>query len=233
MIKKSEGNMYQGWVTHTKSYLCGECEHRCSFCYVQAMAKRFPTLKARYTGPITLDEKELAEPLGSGRTIFIEHMSDLFAEAVPPGIITAVLKRCGEFPGNTYVFQTKNPERYFEWLWLLPAKSILGTTIETNRWMPDIMSDAPPPVTRFNAMSDLPKGWKRFVTIEPVMALEVEVMVAWLLEIRPDFVNIGADSKRCGLPEPPAWKIRELIDRLEKAGIEVRQKPNLNRLLDQ
>ena len=46
----------------------------------------------------------------------------------------------------------------------------------------------------------------------------------------PDFVNIGADSKNNGLPEPSKEKVLELIDRLNEF-TEVRNKKNLKRIL--
>ena len=57
-LKKSEGNMY-AWVTHTHSHLAGKCPHECVYCYVSQMAKKFPNMRARYSGPIRLIEDEL------------------------------------------------------------------------------------------------------------------------------------------------------------------------------
>jgi hypothetical protein len=43
-------------------------------------------------------------------------------------------------------------------------------------------------------------------------------------------VNVGADSKGHGLPEPSFKKVMQLVERLTAAGIEVRNKRNLERL---
>jgi protein gp37 len=235
MIKQSAGNMYS-WVTHTKSYLRGECPHQCSYCYVQAMARRFPALRRRYSGPVKLDEGELAERLGSRRTIFIEHLNDLWAAAVNSTFIWEVLEHCARFPATTYVFQTKNPVRYLQMIrWAdfgmppIPRGSILGTTIETNR--AQAAGRAPQPRRRFEAMMDLPAEFRKFVTIEPILDFDLEVLADWLLRLHPDFVNIGADSKGHGLDEPPAEKVRDLLAALSGARIEIRQKTNLARLL--
>jgi hypothetical protein len=48
--------------------------------------------------------------------------------------------------------------------------------------------------------------------------------------IRPEQVNIGADTGRNNLPEPPKEQILELIAELEKFTTVV-QKKNLRRLL--
>jgi hypothetical protein len=56
--------------------------------------------------------------------------------------------------------------------------------------------------------------------------------VAMLIEARPSFINVGADSKRKRLLEPTAAEVRQLIAKLRAAGIEVREKPNLKRILE-
>jgi len=240
-LKKSDGNMYP-WVTHTHSHLTGKCPHGCVYCYVQAMAKKFANMKARYGGALGFDEKELKVVYGSGRTIFVEHMNDLFAEEIPRTFISAVLLHCWQYPGNQYAFQTKNPARYLAYLHAqgfgmpaLPLGSFLGTTIESNRDLGAlVMGYAPPPLMRKRAMVALRGVYGhhlRFVTIEPILDFDVNVMVDWLWEINPDFVNIGADSKGHGLPEPSADKVWALIASLGQLGIEIREKHNLARLL--
>ena len=217
------------WVTHTHSHLGGECLHRCSYCYVQAMARRFPEMKSKYSGPLRILPGELDVAYGKGRTIFIEHMNDLFAPAVDEGIIDRILAHCRAWPKNSYVFQTKNPARYHEFFDRIPLLSLLGTTIETNRQIPEI-GDAPMPAKRFSAMSAI-KLRAKFVTIEPIMPFDLEELAGWLKSIQPQFVNIGADSKNHGLPEPTAAEVTALIAKLGELKIEIRQKHNLGRLL--
>jgi DNA repair photolyase len=224
-LKKSAGNMYP-WVTHTHSHLGGECPHHCSYCYVNNPRFGRP---AKYTGPIRLLEDEFKVNYGTGKTIFIEHCNDLFAEAVPNWMIERILEHCRRWPDNTYVFQTKNPLRALDHEF--PAQSILGVTIETNRtYILRNISHAPPPRQRANALS-----WtslKKFVTIEPILDFDVDELVRLIQFARPDFVNIGADSKGRGLPEPSGDKVRALLAALKKSGIKVREKHNLERLLN-
>ena len=227
-LKKSAGNMYP-WVTHTHSHLAGQCPHQCSYCYVQAMEHRFQT--GRYIGALRLDQDELKIPYGQDRTIFIEHMNDLFAEEVPDSWIREILKHCRLYASNTYVFQTKNPSRISAFDYLLPNKLILGTTIETNR---EMTGQAPPAKLRAYAMALLRQKYPTmtlFVTIEPIHDLDVPEMLAYLTAIKPTFVNIGADSKGYGLVEPSADKVRVLIAGVQALKIEIRKKTNLARLL--
>jgi len=226
-LKKSSGNMYP-WVTHTHNHLGGECPHRCSYCYVDNPRFGRP---ARYTGELRLIEAEFAVKYGEGRTIFVENMGDLFAAKVPSDFIRRILAHCAAWPKNIYVFQTKNPERFCAFYDQIPAGSLLGTTVETNRLIPGI-SEAPIPFRRLQALWWVPKQFRRFVTIEPIFQFDIEPLASWLRGVSPEFVNIGADSKNHGLPEPTAAEVAALIAVLKKCGIEVREKHNLQRLIE-
>lgn len=222
---KASGQMYP-WVTHVHSELGGECEHKCIYCYVNSPRwGRAP----RYCGEVRIIEKEARVRFGSGKVIFKEHMNDLFAANVPNHIISAIIKHTFLWPENTYVWQTKNPARllFIHDLLPVPDKSIVGTTIETNRIIPGI-SAAPTPENRMLAMEKI-KG-RKFVTIEPVLDFDVDILAGWIDRIHPEFLNLGADSKSHGLPEPTVEKIMALVAKLKEYGIELREKHNLKRL---
>lgn len=229
-LKKSKGNMYD-WVSHTHSHLIGKCPHECGYCYVQAMAKRFPEMHKRYSGEeITIDESELDINYGKGKLIFIEHMNDLFADAVDGGIIDAILCHCREYPDSQYVLQTKNPCRYIDFRYQIPKGTICGTTIESNRFH-EIMGKAPIPLKRILGISKIRSaGFETFITIEPILDFDVEEFACMIELAMPSFVNIGADSKGHGLNEPSYEKIMKLYDEICKLGVEVRKKINLERL---
>jgi DNA repair photolyase len=216
------------WVTHTHAHLGGECPHKCIYCYVDNPRFGRPE---RYKGLLRLVEDEFKVNYGTGKTIFIEHMNDLFCKDVPPMFIRKILSHCEDYPENTYVFQTKNPARYLDILgggWHINA--ILGTTIESDIDYPTI-GTAPCTVDRMLAMERLPKIIRKFVTIEPVLDFNVDRLADWIMRIKPEFLNLGADSKNHGLPEPTVTKIMELVAALKERGIELREKHNLQRLL--
>ena len=220
-LRKSKGNMYP-WVTHTHAALGGECPHKCPYCYVDNPRwGRAP----KYQGNLRLIVSEMATNLGSGRTIFKENCNDLFA--ADGVLICAVLEHCRKYPDNIYVFQTKNPRRMWDFRDAFPPRTILGTTIETNRTVKG--SHAPNPADRVAPMERLPSP--KFVTVEPILDFDVAVLLGWIKKITPTFVNIGADSKGHGLPEPSPDKINALIVGIQQAGIEIREKHNLGRLL--
>jgi len=229
-LNKSAGNMYD-WVTSTHSHLAGECSHKCKYCYVQK--NRFG-VSPRYKGEPRLKEDELNVNYGSGKSIFIEHMNDLFAESIKYSWIQKILSHCKEYPNNTYVFQTKNPNKAFN-LWEIgsyfPKDFIMGTTIESDIYYPEI-SSAPAPGERYLGIRKFKSiGVKTFVTIEPIMEFNIDVLSVWIVDAHPDFVNIGADSKGCHLPEPSKEKILELIKILTENKIVIKQKSNLQRIL--
>jgi DNA repair photolyase len=224
-LTKSRGNMYT-FVTHTHAHLGGACPHACSYCYVDSPRFGRP---ARYVGALRLIEKEFAVKYGEAKTIFIEHCNDLWAEDVPDEMITRVLAHCREWPGNHYVFQTKNPERVGE-CGCLPDRVMIGTTIETNRDMTNV-SRAPGAEQRAAAMKMTSEvGIATFITVEPILDCDPEILASWIIDAHPSFVNIGADSKGHGLPEPTMDKVMDLHRRLTDAGVEVREKRNLSRL---
>ena len=218
------------WVTHMHSHLRGACPHRCPYCYVQAIGKRFGG--DAHTGPLRMDTDQLDIKYGKGRTIFVEHASDLFAEAVKCGWLDLILDHCRQWPENTYVFQTRNVGRLVNWFPYLPDRLILGTSIETDH---DAPGSAPHPYKRALGIQMLNGSLPRpttFVTIEPVLDFNLDNMLALLDMARPDFINIGADSKGHGLREPSADKVLALIAGIKAMGIEIRQKANLKRLLE-
>jgi len=158
------------WTTHTHTHLGGHCSHGCVYCYVQAMGERFPEVKAKYSGPPCVLQGELTVKYGKGRTIFVEHMADLFANGVADDMIGVILDHCREFPENTFVFQSKNPARMARFIGLMPPSVILGTTIETNRPTPAV-SSAPNPLDRYEALQTIRAQLKNttakiFVTVE-------------------------------------------------------------------
>jgi DNA repair photolyase len=210
----SKGNMYD-FVTHTWNTIKGKCFHDCSYCYM----KRFPQKDIRF------DSKELKTDLGAGNFIFVGSSNDMFAENVPLSWITKTTENCWKY-NNKYLFQTKNPERIFRIDRYLPLGTVICTTIETNRYYPDIMRQSPSPQHRADFMSLL--SYKKYVTIEPIMDFDIKEMVKLIKWCEPEQVNIGADSGGNGLPEPEPEKIIELISELKKFTV-IHKKRNLKR----
>jgi DNA repair photolyase len=218
-LNKSKGNMYD-WVTHTWNTVKGQCYHDCVYCYMKTWGEQ---------PKIRFDEKELKTDLGRGNIIFVGNTNDMFASNIPDEWIDLTIGKCN-IHENQYVFQSKDPRRMAAFLHQMPANIILGTTIETNR---DIKPFSKAPSTKYRAewIGELTKTEKTFITIEPIIDFDLMPFAKMIIEARPDFVNIGADSKNHRLPEPDFMKVAELIDELKHEGIEIRKKKNLERLL--
>jgi protein gp37 len=215
-LTKSKGNMYD-FVTHTWNAVKGRCRRDCSYCYV----KRWGELK-----PLRLDEKEFKNNLGEGNFIFVGSGTDMFADDVPKEWILKVLEYCRGFDKNRYLFQSKNPVRFVEFLMNLPFDSVLCVTLESNRDYG--FSNAPKMIERVRAMS-LIKSEDKHITVEPILDFDLEEFVDMLRVIEPSQINFGADSGRNGLPEPSKNKLLSLIRECRKFS-KVHIKENLKRL---
>ena len=229
------GNMYE-WVGYTWNPLAGECPHQCEYCYVKSLVKRYPYLREKYTGELRLDEKVLNQNLPYGKTIFVCSMNDLFAEEVPDEIIHRILDKTRErLWSSTFLFQTKNPKRMIDFIGEFPDGSIFATTIESNRNL--VRTKAPPPEQRMKDFLEFKEAMMMEtlsnlyeVTIEPILSFDLDVMLNWMRQIRPDFINIGADSKKNGLVEPREEKVLRLVNQLRAEGFTVHLKKNLKRI---
>jgi DNA repair photolyase len=220
-LNKSKGNMYD-FVTHTWNTVKGSCPHDCGYCYMKRWGKQ---------NPPCLDRSEFKTDLGSGNFIFVGSSNDLFAAEHPKEWILATLKHLEEHD-NRYLLQSKNPARILDYIdtAVISEKAVICTTIETNRYYPEFMSNCPLVDNRADAMNIISEVVKSYVTIEPVMDFDLPEMVELIKRCNPVQVNIGADTGHNYLPEPPKEKVLELIAALEEFAT-VKQKSNLNRLL--
>jgi hypothetical protein len=131
---------------------------------------------------------------------------------------------------NRYLFQTKNPARFEEFVKLMdPAQYVLCTTIETNYYFKE-MGEAPDPEQRSNAMARLPKEYRKMITVEPIMRFDLKNLSCLILACNPAQVNIGADTGNNNLLEPEPKEIQALIKHLSRY-TKVFPKENLKRLL--
>lgn len=219
-LNKSKGNMYN-WCDFTWNPIRGKCPHRCTYCF----------MRGRDVGALRLDKKALADNLGKGRTIFVGSSTDMWADAVPGVQIWQVLNQCRYYDGNKYIFQSKNPNHFLKFTEEFPPKTILGTTLESNREYGQSIH-APLPAERVAGLANWAlERFEKMVSIEPVMAFDLEVLTRWLKAIGPKFVSIGADSKGHNLIEPTVGELDMLIVGLRKF-TEVKLKYNLGRLLE-
>ena len=127
--------------------------------------------------------------------------------------ICGILHKIQYKPEQTFLLQTKNPKSLRKYR--IPANVIVGTTIETNRDTTEI-SKAPATEHRYRHLSNL--MCRKFVTIEPIMDFDLDVMVKWIFDINPEIVWVGYNNYQNAihLVEPTLEKTNKLIDELNK-----------------
>lgn len=210
------------WVV-TWNPVGGECFHNCEYCYRNDMMQ-LPPVKNKYSGePRYIDE---SVPSEKNKIVFVCSMTDLFAEEMPEKIIKKVLQKSRNHPNQKFLFQSKNPMRFNEFIDLFPENFVLGTTIESDKDYG--LSNAPKPSERWWALSRY-SDCEVMVSIEPILDFGLENLVSMIKDLHPEFVSIGADSKGKNLSEPDWKKVKKLIGKLEDF-TEIREKKNLGRL---
>ncbi len=195
------------------------CRHECVYCWARRLAEgrlsHLPQYRNGFTS-VRIVEKAFNQSFKPGETVFTVDMGDMWGDWVPGEWIKRVLSHASKYPRTVFLFLTKNPKRYHEFLDWLPPNSILGATIETNRdTLTASISRAPPPSERYQYMKTLP--WPRkLVSIEPILDFDPETMIEWIKDIQPETVHIGYDNYSNKLPEPPLHKTLRLIRELRR-----------------
>lgn len=154
--------------------------------------------------------------------LFIGSSTDMFAEDIPSEWIARVLDYCYQNRNmllpNAYLLQSKNPKRFLEFInHPIMERVVFCTTIETNRFYPEIMNKAPRIDERVEAMEEIARlGRPTMVTAEPLMQFDHEEMVSFIRRCSPKLVNIGRNScRRIVLPEPTQEEVQQLIAELK------------------
>lgn len=214
-------------VTKTWNPVIG-CLHDCVYCWARDLAEgKLKVRSGKYVDGFEprFFERELTKKFKPGQFVFVSDMGDLYGKWVPRDWILRVLAIEQAFPEVNFLNQTKNPERFHEF-WF-PPNAYLGTTIETNRDYG--VTKAPSPATRYLELWIIEHPHK-FVSIEPIMDFDLDELVGWMRDIKPDIIEIGADNYGHGLPEPPWEKVERLLQCLRQICPRVVEKDGLERL---
>lgn len=218
------------FIDGTWNPIKGLCPFLCVYCYMLAIFKRF-----KQNTIMRLEQKELQTKLGSGKFIFVGSSTDMWSYPVESSWIAQVLDHCFQYPDNKYLFQSKSPKRFLEFLdhplMSLKQQLVFATTIETNRDI-SAFSKADSIEERVAVMGELSKlGYQVMITVEPVMQFDFAELVTMLRQVAPFQVNIGSNSnKAVKLPEPTRDELVALIGEL-KTFTKVHLKSNSDRIL--
>lgn len=193
------------------------CQHMCYYCYAKKIAKRqkHRCLKCYNFEPHFHPER-LQQKFSKNNTYFVCSMGDIaFASNETK---KQILNTIALHPNTTFYLQSKNPRVAFD-SFHFPNNLIIGTTIETNRC--SSKTKAPDPEERYKHLQAIEH--RKYVTIEPIMDFDIDIMAEWIKRINPEFVYIGYDNHQNKLDEPPLEKTKKLIEILE-IFTQVRQK---------
>lgn len=216
LLNSQKGSKMFNIVSETWNPVTG-CPHNCRYCWARrlALTKLKNTKRYRDGFSTRFNPEELKKSFKGGGVVFVSDMGDLFADTVKDEWIEAVLNHITKFPDTYFLFLTKNPERYHDFVQSFPPNSIFGATIETDDddlYIKHRISGAPLPGRRIKAMRRL--NWKlKFVSVEPILDFTGEFSEK-IRGIGPFMVYVGYDNYNNRLPEPPLKKTKKLIREL-------------------
>src|SRR4030067_1125988 len=95
----------------TSNPLRGQCKHFCGYCYAEAIRKRFKQPAEMSWHP---EELEAIRRRKKPATIFMGTAYDIFGTWVPKDWIEQIVRMARGCPRHTFLFLTKNPQRYLE-----------------------------------------------------------------------------------------------------------------------
>ncbi|KLU63087.1 phage protein Gp37/Gp68 [Peptococcaceae bacterium CEB3] len=149
------------YCDHTWSPVTG-CFHGCTYCFARRIAQRFKGSKAFPNGfAPSFHPGRLTEPLKLKRPsrIFVSDMGDLFGDWVPTEWIKQVLQVVEQCPQHTFLFLTKNPKRYADFVF--PSNAWIGTSVENQAAADE----------RIPLLLRTPAATVRFISAEPLLEL--------------------------------------------------------------
>lgn len=215
-------------VTRTFNPVTG-CKHGCDYCWARRMAEGRLKTSPRYQGGFHIarfHEDELKEKFKPTEFVFVCSMGDLFGRWVPFEWQDKIILHTMGFPDTHFLFLTKNPMGFHDHVF--GANALIGITLETTENYH--LTSAPSPIVRLDDFHNYAPPASRFLSIEPVMKMDIDRMLKWVSFIRPELIEVGADNYGYNLPEPTADELTELIKGLKTLCPSVMEKDSLGRI---
>lgn len=197
------------------------CHHGCGYCWARKMALR---LGGRFGYPEdepfapSFHPDRLSEPiyLKKPSTILVSCMGDMWGDWVPGDWIESVLDAAAQAPQHTYLFLTKNPKRYAEFVNEFTCNHWIGVSITHPEELEKII---------YMGRSSL---GKRFVSFEPLLGnirIYDKTYISYFVE-RIDWVIVGGQTNPGRQPEKE-W-VDDIVRFCTEYGIPLFMKDNLD-----
>lgn len=203
----------EGKTVLTWNPIGGECAYLCFWCWARRLIQQ--KVMEKYQGEPFLVENAFEKKFKPGDVVAVQLMSDLFSPKVPDIILNEIMHYISQFPETTFLFLTKNPQRYLA-MQVLPLNCIFGVTIETDMDFLNPSLYAPSRFDRFYwivLLKRLNPEVRAFVSIEPIMAFTT-AFLCWIKLIAPLFVYLGYDNYASGLTEPDLTQTYNFVEEL-------------------
>lgn len=228
------------YVDYTWNPVTG-CLHDCDYCYARRIVNRFKAkenltyidgIKPKHLSTIpypygflpTFHPQRLDAPkkLKKSSRILVVSMGDLFGEFIPDKWINKVLEVVKECSQHTFLFLTKNPNRYYSFKF--PNNAWIGASA-VNR--PD--EKARPMeegfiVTNAHTVADTMSFFERsFLSIEPLLNdVSLDIDISFI-----DWIIVGAQTGPGAIKPKREW-VENLIDIARACNVPIFLKDNLN-----
>lgn len=181
---------------------CTKISPGCKHCYAERMSKRLQSMgmeKYKSGFSVSTHDFSLVEPFKwkKPRLVFVNSMSDLFHESVPPDFIEAVFNVMNRASRHTFQVLTKRPGRAvaLEGRLNWTPNVWLGTSIESEDWL-------------FRASFLRKTGARtKFLSLEPLLGPLPNLDMNGI-----DWVIVGGESGPGARPMAPDW-VRDIRDR--------------------
>jgi protein gp37 len=187
---------------------CSKISAGCAHCYAERMARRLQAMgQPNYSHgfAVTLHEDALGLPLKWKRPqmVFVNSMSDLFHECVPPQFIQKVFEVMRQATWHRFQVLTKRSKRlvelsiHIEW----PANVWVGVSVENEDY-----------ATRIDHLRQV-KAQVRFLSLEPLLGPLPDLDLSGI-----DWVIVGGESGPGARPMKEEWVI-DIRNQCQTAGI--------------
>lgn len=181
----------------------------------------------------TFHKYHLEEPKQKtkGKNIFVCSMADLFGDWVPESWINQIFNICKEAPQHRYIFLTKNPKRYGEFIsqWKSYSNSL------KNMWFGTTVTGNGDTQKAFDLLNNTTKDVNKFLSIEPLLKEidldEKELLLSNYKNIAAignyiDWIIVGGQTGPKSVVPEIEW-IQKIIHQCKKSGVPVFLKDNL------